>query len=257
MEKHLKLIYTILLTSIIIASCTKSVKETVTLKLLPVRNGAAFRYIDTKGKVVINHQFKEATVFRNGLALVQVFGSKPTWGFINEDGSYAIKATYKEATVFCEEVAWVVSDNGAPTAINLKGDSLFSLKGAKTVRIFKNGLAAFSVCTDSVNVKWGFVYKNGTVRIKPQYSAVGNYSDGKCAVANSAGECGYIDQEGKVIINLQYTSAYGFINGKAVVQLGKEWGVIDGKGKFIINPTFSAMKEDQDLYIVKQNNKWG
>src|ERR1035437_1505580 len=158
MKKHLKLICTILLTSIIIASCTKSVKETVTLKLLPVRNGVVFRYIDSQGKVVINPQFKEASVFRNGMALVQAFGSKAMWGFINPDGSYAIKAIYKEATVFSEDVAWVVSDNGAPKVINEKGDSLFTLKEAKTVRIFKNGLAAYSVGIDSVNVKWGFVY---------------------------------------------------------------------------------------------------
>jgi hypothetical protein len=256
MKRHLQLIITVIL-SVIIVSCSKSSKESNLIKLFPVRNGAAFRYIDTKGKVVINPQFKEATVFRNGLALVQVFGSKPTWGFINEDGSFAIKATYKEATVFSEEVAWVVSDNGAPTAVNLKGDSLFSLKGAKTVRIFKNGLAAFSVGIDSVNVKWGFVYKNGNVRIAPQFSATGNYNDGKCAVANNAGEWGYIDQEGKMSINCQYANAKDFILGKAIIQFGKQWGVIDDKGKFVINPQFADMKVDDDLYIIKQNNKWG
>ena len=256
MKKISKQIYTAFL-AVLIVACTSSKKETVVINLLPVRVGAAFSYIDPQGKIIINPQFKEATVFRNGVGLVQVSGIKPMWGFIHEDGSFAVKANYKQATVFSEEVAWVISENGAPEAITPSGDSIFTLKEAKTVRIFKNGLAAFSVCVDSVNVKWGFVYKNGMVRIKPQYSAVGNYSDGKCAVANSAGECGYIDQEGKVIINLQFTSAYGFINGKAIVQLGKEWGVIDEKGKFLINPTFTAMKADQNLYIVKQNNKWG
>ena len=256
MKKHFKQISTVFL-AVLIFSCNSTKKESVVVNLVPVRVGAVYSYIDLQGKVIINPQFKEATVFRNGLGLVQVTGSKPMWGFINEDGTFAVKANYIQATVFSEEVAWVVSENGAPEAITPKGDSIFTLKEAKTVRIFKNGLAAFSEYTDSVNIKWGFVYKNGTIRIKPQYSAVGNYSDGKCSVANSAGECGYIDQEGKVIISLQFTSAYGFINGKAIVQLGKEWGVIDDKGKFIINPTFSAMKADHDLYIVKQNNKWG
>lgn len=256
MKIHLKLLSTILLT-VLIASCTKSVKESAVLDLLPVRNGAAYRYINPQGMIIINPQFKEAGVFRNGLALVQVFGTKPLWGFIKEDGSFALKAAYKEATVFSEDVAWVVSENGAPEAINVKGDSLFSLKTAKSVRIFKNGLAAFSVCVDSVNVNWGFVNKKGVVVIKPQFPAAGNFSDGKCAVANIAGEWGYIDQQGKVCINYQYSNANGFVNGKAIVKSGRDWGVIDDKGKFVIMPQFSEMRTDNDQYLVKQNNKWG
>ena len=257
MKRYLELIVTSVFTLMMIASCTKPAKETAILSLFPVRNGVVFRYIDTQGKVVINPQFKEATVFRNGMALVQVFGSKPMWGFINPDGSYSIKAIYKEATVFSEDIAWVVSDNGAPKAINEKGDSLFALKEAKSVRIFKNGLAAFSVSIDSINVKWGFVDKKGTVVIVPQFAEVGNFSDGKCAVANAAGECGYIDLTGKIVINSQFTKAFGFVNGKALVQSGEDWGVIDAKGKFTIHPRFNELRADNDQYIVKQNNKWG
>jgi len=257
MKRQLQLVSAIFLVLIVLGSCSKSSKESNVIKLYPVRSGATFRYIDSKGKMTIHQQFKEATVFRNGLALVQVFGAKQMWGFIKDDGTFVIKATYKEATVFSEEVAWVVAANGAPEAISLKGDSLFSLKVAKTVRVFKDGLAAFSISMDSINMKWGFVDKKGLVKIVPQFSAVGNFSDGRCAVCNSAGEWGYIDTEGKVTISNQYTNASGFINGKAVVQSGKEWGVIDVNGKFIINPRFTEMKADNDQYIIKQNNKWG
>lgn len=256
MKIHLKLVSAILLV-LFIASCTKSVKESAILNLFPVRNGAAYRYIDRQGLIIINPQFKEATVFRNGLALVQVFGNRPLWGFIKEDGSFALKAVYKEATVFSEDMAWVVSENGAPKAINMKGDSLFSLKIAKSVRIFKNGLAAFSVCVDSTHVNWGFVDKKGVVVIKPQFPAAGNFSEGKCAVCNIAGEWGYIDQQGNMCVDYQYSNANSFVNGKAIVQSGKAWGVIDDKGKFVINPQFEEMKDDINQYLVRQNNKWG
>jgi hypothetical protein len=256
MKIHLKLLSTIVLT-VLIASCAKTVKESAVLNLYPVRNDSTFRYINQKGMIIINPQFKEASVFRNGLALVQVFGNKPLWGFIKEDGTFALKANYKEATIFSEDISWVVVENGAPKAINVKGDSLFSLKMAKSVRIFKDGLAAFSVCVDSAGVNWGFTDKKGTVVIKPQFTSVGDFSEGKCAVANIAGEWGFIDQQGKTIINNQYTNACAFTNGKAIVQSGLDWGVIDEKGKFIINPQFSEIKADNEKFIVKQNNKWG
>ncbi|MDP4240145.1 MAG: WG repeat-containing protein [Bacteroidota bacterium] len=256
MKSYLKHLSVVLL-AVLIASCTSSVKKNDVINLLPVRTGQVFRYIDTEGKIIINPQFKEAGLFRNGLALVQVFGSKPMWGFITKEGTFALRARYKEATVFSEEIAWVVPENGAPEAINVKGDSLFTIKAAKSVRIFHNGLAAFSVSADSVSVKWGFVDTKGNVKIAPQFSATGDFSDGKCAVANSAGEWGYIDTEGNVSINYQYTRANGFVDGKAIVQSGKECGVIDEKGKFVINPLFSEMKADSPEYIIKQNNKWG
>jgi len=118
-------------------------------------------------------------------------------------------------------------------------------------------LAAFSICLDSINVNWGFVDKKGTIVIAPQFAATGNFSDGKCAVKNIAGEWGYIDTDGEININYQYTQAKDFINGKAIIEFGKEWGVIDNKGKFMINPQFSDMLVDNDQYLIKQNNKWG
>ena len=256
MKKHLKLISTVLF-AVLVFSCTSSKKGSVLIDLLPVRTGATYGYINTQGKSIINPQFNDATIFRNGLALIQVLGNKPMWGFIKKDGNFSIKTIYKEATVFNEEIAWVVKENGAPEAINEKGDSLFSMKTAKTVRNFKNGLAAFSVMVDTIHVKWGFVDKKGIIKILPQFPSSGDFSDGKCAVTNSAGEWGYIDLEGKLAINYQFTNAKEFISGKAIVQSGKEWGVVDEKGKFIINPLFSDMKSDNDQYLIKQNNKWG
>jgi len=256
MKRQLKLLLSVLMAAFIF-SCTSSVKESVVIKLIPVRNGLAYCYIDPQGKIIIRPQFKEAAVFRNGLALVRTFGSKPMWGYIKDDGTFAIKAIFKEATVFREDVAWVVSENGAPQAINLKGDSLFTLKKARSVRIFRNGLAAFSVSIDSLNVNWGFVDRKGTVVIPPKFVAVCDFSNGKCAVSNVAGEWGYINTDGNISINYQYSQAKDFVNGKAIIKFGKEWGVIDDKGKFVINPQFSEIKEDNDQYIIRQGNQWG
>lgn len=255
MKKKFKLIGSVLFTALLVA-CSSQVKETP-LSLLPVHRGAAFSYIDPSGKIIISPQFKEATVFRNRLALVQVFGNKPTWGYITEKGNFAIKAIYKEATIFNEDLAWVVPEDGAPEVINTRAEVRFKLPVAKSVRIFKNGLAAFCISADSTNVKWGFVDKTGMTIIQPQFSVVGNFSEGKCVVANAAGEWGYINQQGNLILNYRYSNAQNFVNGKAIVSLGKQWGVIDEKGNYILSPQFSEMKADKAGYLIKQKNKWG
>lgn len=139
-----------------------------------------FQYIDTDVKVVITPQFTDATVFQNGLALVRISGEEPIWGYIKEDGKFAITPNYKKATVFSEDLAWVVSDNGFPTAINNKGE-IVKLKNAVSVKIFK-GFAAYSILDDenwglldASPFKWGFLDKEGKVIINPQFSNVGNF----------------------------------------------------------------------------------
>ena len=235
------------------------------IKLIPVKSGKDFQYIDQEGKIVINPQFSEASVFRNNLALVKTSGENPKWGFISEDGKYAIMPTYKSATVFNEDLAWVVSENGSPTAINKNGEIKITLQDAEEVRNFNDGLAAYSIIErkdssgiDIGGIKWGLVDKDGKVKINPQFSNVGFFEEGKCAVQNSEGKWGFIDKEGKLIINYQFEEIIeGFKNDKAVVSLNGKAGLIDDNGKYVINPQFSSMMNDGENYIIMQDGKFG
>lgn len=226
------------------------------ISLIPVENGDEFQYIDKEGKIVINPQFSTATVHRDGIALVRTTGKKALWGYINEEGKYAIQPTYKTATVFSEGLAWVVTENGAPTAINTKGELKITLQDAETVKIFQEDLAAFSVTQDS-KVKWGFVNKEGKVAIPPQFATTGNFSGGKCAVQNEEGKWGYIDKEGKIVVSYQFDNANKFVEGQAVVVFDGKTGAIDEAGKYVINPQFDGLVEDGDLYLVEQGEKFG
>jgi hypothetical protein len=252
--KKLSGIITIALVSVLLVSCGLGGGRAISL--IPVENGDEFQYIDKDGKIVINPQFSEASVFRNGIALVRTTGDKASWGFINEEGKYSIQPSYKEATVFSEDLAWVVSENGAPTAINTTGEVKITLQDAETVRIFQEGLAAFSVTEDS-KVKWGFVDKDGKVAISPQFASAGNFADGKCAVQNEEGKWGYIDSEGKIVISYQFDEAEKFVDGQAAVEFDGKAGAIDNAGKYVINPQFDGLTEDGDLYLIEQGDKYG
>ena len=49
---------------------------------------------------------------------------------------------------------------------------------------------------------------------------------------------GYVDKKGSYVINPQFNQALDFKNGLACVRQGDQWGYIDKTGKFIINPQF-------------------
>jgi hypothetical protein len=236
-------------------SCKNTTSGIGEIKLIPVQSGEIYQYIDQDGKIIINPQFSQATIFRNGVALVRTSGDEQKWGYISEDGKYAVPATFTEATVFSEDLAWVVSENAPPKAINSKGEIKITLQDAQTVYNFKEGLAAYCNTDSSTNM-WGFIDKEGKVKIAPQFTGASDFSGGKCSI-RSNGKWGYIDKQGKIIINCQFDDAGRFMNGFAVVSSGEKVGVIDENGKYIINPQFSEMIHDGEKYLVKQGNKWG
>lgn len=242
---------------VFLTSCTQNQNGIKEVKLIPTKAGQEFQYIDQEGRIAINPQFNQATVFRDGMALVQTSGDIPKWGFIGEDGKFLISANYTNATTFNENLAWVVSENSAPSVINTKGEVQFTLQSAEYVRIFNNGLAAFSKMASDGKMQWGFVDNQGNIKINAQFLAVGDFSEDKCAVCNNNNKWGYIDKQGKLIVNYQFSDAKRFTNGKAVVASGGKYGVIDDNGKYLVNPQFDDMQGDGNLFIIQQGRKFG
>ncbi len=256
MKSLFQLVAAIIATSIL-SSCGGSGDFISEVNLIPVKSGQEFQYIDKDGKIVINPQFKSATVFREGVALVETSGDEPKYGFITEDGKYAINAQYKEATVFSDGLAWVVAENAAPAAIDKNGEVKFTLQDAEEVRLYKDGFAAFSIVDAEGYEKWGFVDKTGKIVINPQFKAVSYFSDGLCGVKSDDGRWGFINREGTITINYQFDETSDFRNNKCIVMSSNKYGVIDKEGKYIINPQFSDMVIDGDIFLVNQDGKWG
>jgi hypothetical protein len=240
---------------LLLAGCSffKSSKE---IDLIPYSQKEKYGYFNLEGEIVINPQFAYATAFREDIALVKTTGDKGKWGYIDKSGKFIINATYKDATVFQEGLAWVILENGAPSAIDKKGDIKFTLKEAESVRLFSEDLAAFSK-VDSTSTIWGFVDQSGKQIINPQFDEVGDFNDGKCAVKNKEGKWGYIDKSGKIVINPQFDNAEAFKDGKAGVRLDDKAGVIDKDGKYLVNPQFKFAYVDGDKYLIQQDDKWG
>jgi len=243
---------------IFMTQCKRPHSPTPCVELFPVADGSgSFQYIDGGGAVVINPIFRDATVFREGLALVQTAGDEPLWGYISSDGNYVINPQYKRATVFSDGLAWVVTGEGHPTAIDRAGKVIFSLADAQEVRLFQDGLAAYSTVVDEGREYWGFVNKKGEVAIPPQFSGVGNFSSGMGSVRDTLGRWGYIDKSGELVIEYQFDYAYDFDNDRAVVALKEKHGVINREGRYMITPQFNAMLPDGDLFLFEENGLWG
>lgn len=92
---------------------------------------------------------------------------------------------------------------------------------------------------DSKTDLCGFVDKNGKVVIDPAYDTVCDFSDGLAAVQNSDGKWGFIDKTGKVVVPLVYRMCGDFSEGLASVETEDEkWGYVNTQGNIVIAPEY-------------------
>ena len=111
---------------------------------------------------------------------------------------------------------------------------------------------------ETADGKYGYIDRNGKFVIEPTFDSGHPFSDGLAWVEEEY-RSGYVDKNGKwVISDSTYQAKSSFINGRAIVEnYAGEEGVIDKTGKFVINPQFSRMLPDGDRFIIKVGDEWG
>lgn len=228
--------------------------------LLPVKVGEKWGYVNQKGEYIINPQFDAVTPFTNGRARVIV---NDKYGYIDEKGTYVVNPKYRDATIFSEDRAWVVEEGKAPTLIDRDGKELFDMKEIERAYPFYDGLARVQVIgADGISL-YGFINKKGEYVVNPAYEYANNFSDA-LAKAKSKEMDGYINTAGKFVINdSTFYFKNPFYNGYAVVGVREDYGkssygVIDNKGKYVINPQFDEIMPDVNGFVIENSEgQWG
>jgi hypothetical protein len=115
------------------------------------------------------------------------------------------------------------------------------------------------------NDKWGFK-KDGKLYIECIYDYIEGdsfydmrFSDEGLALVNLNKLYGYIDKDGKTVIDFQYIIANRFENGFAIVlNLKDKYGVINAQNKAVIDFKYDEIYSfEENLFVVKLNQKYG
>src|SRR5205085_8458520 len=78
--------------------------------------------------------------------------------------------------------------------------------------------------------------------INPQFKEVGVFtSSGLCPVKDvTSGKWGFVDRQGKMKIAAQFETTTNFYDDVSVALLDKKYGVIGTDGKYLVNPTYET-----------------
>ncbi len=108
--------------------------------------------------------------------------------------------------------------------------------------------------------KWGYIDKEGKILINPQFNYATVFTGGLALVQSSESKFGFIDEEGKYKINATYKSALPFSEGLACVvpENGKPQFINDkGDVKFTATTGEICGSFTEGLARVKVGDKWG
>ena len=177
------------------------------------KKGERWGFIDKSGTPVINPLYKDVKPFSSGLAAVK--NEQNLWGYIDSKGIEQIPAQFSSAESFSKERHAVVRSDksGLFQVIDTKGDTLWTIE---CDALISDG-NTFRIKKDK---KWGLA----PVKIR--------------------GKWGYINRKGEWKIKRQFSKAFPFFDGLAVVQTGTVYGLIDPDGHFQINPQYDRISED-------------
>jgi Protein of unknown function (DUF3298)/WG containing repeat len=240
--------------------------------------GTKWGYIDAKGRMILPVSYEQAADFQeNGLAVVGLMDKS---GVINERGYFIVKPKYDTIHPFSEGRA-VVNDAQGFKVIDESGKEITAKAYSIIIGEYKEGRVQAVEKNEHGQYLYGYLNKRGKevipityetasdfvqgkaiVKLKESsfqlidltgkvlhsypYAYVGNYGQGLLAFKRgNDGKLGYIDEQGKVVIEPKFSNAETFIEGRAIVSLSENnrdrYGVIDRAGHFVIKPNHNQI----------------
>ena len=166
--------------------------------------------INNKGEKLFNlpkysaRELKNYGEFSDGIARIPIY--------LDKKNNIIFKKT---KTVYINSLGEIISDK------------IFDSYGD-----FNNGLARVSKDVNGIT-KWGFINKNGNVVIDFLYTNIPTtFNDSIARVETKEKLFGFINTQGKLIIEPKFKYATGFFKGMALVQNDyKDWAIINKKGE--------------------------
>ncbi|MBK9438284.1 MAG: WG repeat-containing protein [Chloracidobacterium sp.] len=172
-------------------------------RMAVVRVDGKFGYLNSLADFAIEPKFDFAKPFSEGFAIVGVDGlgflgyqfRRSRSIFIKKDGVMAFPlSTFFAGQAFSEGLAkvWVGKEQGF---INNRGEFVIPPRGSD-IGEFHEGYA--TIWSDN---RLGYVNASGEIVIPAQFKQAGQFSEGIAPVAFESGKYGFIDKNGKTVID--------------------------------------------------------
>lgn len=221
--------------------------------LITIEQDERIGFQDERGNLIIAPAYDATGVFAEGVCPVR---DGRLWGYIDRTGRFVIAPQYNHAFPFSEGLAAVRDAKNEVRYVDHEGRPVITLSGLTGALPgeFHEGLAAVRSASGDWEYETRYVDRQGRVR----FSLRGDGRDMCEGMAvfcrridpatDSALVYGYVDAQGKVVIEPCFAEASDFSEGLAAVRIqkttgtfrmGDQWGYINRHGQWVIQLRFN------------------
>lgn len=204
---------------------------------------------------ISNKQYEDLRLFNDGLARAKQNGK---WGFIDLKENVTIPFIYDLAFDFNNGIAWVSHGSNKNGFINTLGKIVIPLEFSG-FRSDNTEMKLGHKLNNSTKKNNWYLINLIDYKVIPVLNAM-EPSEGLMGVKKND-KWGFIDRNGEIKINFIYEEVFPFSEELARVKLNGQWIIIDKTGKEIIKSVGITNYLDYDfhdgLLAVKKNEKWG
>lgn len=187
--------------------------------ILPAADAGVYAYYNQDFEQVVNGAYDMALPMNEGIAAVQKDGK---WFFINEKGK---TITDKYEQILYDEKG-IAFRNGRAFVKNSQVVSMIDNDGKIIGEGYEDAHPFFAedgYAAVVVNGKWGFIDKDGEMKIEPQFDDARSFMNGLAAVEKN-GKWGYITESGTIAIDYSFEGAKEFNSkGIAFIKMMDKW----------------------------------
>jgi hypothetical protein len=206
---------------------------------LAVKN-EKYGFINQNGDIIVPLKYEDAFPFYDGYASIK---SNDNWNYINEEG----RVIFSDSLIFSYRPI-------------IENKAVFMVSGQeveKRKRMHSEDRTGSQVFVEYLNqikkqqLKEGLIDINGKIVIEPIYDEISGYFiHGFMRVRNN-GKAGIINEEGKIIIPIEYENVLDFKNNMFTAEKESKWGIIDTGNNVIIPFEYGRIRHfENDLALI-------
>lgn len=219
-------------------------------------------FLDSDGEIIKLHKNYDFYSFSNGLAPVR-HKKKDKWGYIDKRGRLVIETKYDTVHKFSNNIAlvkhrglhkYIKRSGGEQYIEGISGQPLEFVNGFAKISNYNGSTYSF-ITSDFKRLSGTFkeasdfsshnmaavrltdntlCYINaaGKEKFKSDYDMIGDFSANGLALVKKNGKFGYINTDGKLVIDTLFTDATDFRSGHAYVATENRFGFIEYKPNY-------------------------
>lgn len=193
--------------------------------------------IDTSGIVLFAPQFDHIELYDQKIG---VYRKGTKFGYLKKSGTFLTDTAYERAELFYQNLALVKIDNKygfIDTTATLVIDNTFD-----------NGydFQSKGVAVISRNGKWGIINKKGKYILEPTYDKIEPFHE-DIAYYKKGELYGILNHNGEIVHDAIFKDKfYVTDNYERVCNINDKWGLIDEKGRIVIELKYDKIRPDSE-----------